>query len=47
MLLVRNELPVRGDVNFRDVGLEPGSDRGEKNFKERNKITRDPSFFQV
>lgn len=30
MLLVRNEPPVRGDVNFRDVGLEPGSDRGGK-----------------
>lgn len=26
-----NELPARGDVDFREVGVEPGSDRGDKN----------------
>lgn len=31
MMLVRNELPVRGDMDFRGVGLEPGTDRGGKN----------------
>lgn len=31
MMLVRNELPVRGDVDFGGVGLEPGTDRGGKN----------------
>lgn len=43
-MLVRNELPVRGDVDFRGVGLEPGTDRGGKTFKEGNKMTREPVF---
>lgn len=34
-LLVENELPARGGGDFREVGVEPVGDRGDKNILGR------------
>lgn len=33
-MFVGNELPARGDVDFTEVGVDPGTDRGDKPFRK-------------
>lgn len=45
MLLIENELPARGDMDFTELWVKPDSERGDKNILGRKWDDKGSSIF--